>query len=448
MNIFRLLCDFGILVLFSLFFNSNIQQLGEGTGYVFLVSALMLFTIVLILSNRLEIFIQYKKSLIILVIFLSYLLLRLVIDIQEPAKIKAYTIGTSGGVIFAVTLGLLQSFIVSDFYISMVKSRKLSNVSSVLIIGYLCLLLGMFVMQYQVFFANVRDDYFLISDWIGNYQRAGDFIFIQIMLAGSLVALLCSLRNVINSFFVFIAIFIFILISVYGMLLSQIIGSNSGFAAIAGFTLVLLSYVYISFSNIFREGLFRIGFYSLIFGWLGKRIIRAVIIVSMVFLGVGIFFLEYLSFDLSKLRIFGFGLGATTNITSIRSLDSRIEIFQDNFIEQFNYSPIFGNAQVDVLTTGAGSYAHSTLSILTHLGIIGFCVFSALLIQMYLEISKNEHSEHNLYTDIRYSLFRLFAMGAVLVFALVSAFYTWMPLWFAIGLFGLSLSYRKNYSSI
>ena len=447
MKVFRLLCDFGVLVLVSLFLNSNIQKLGYGAGYQYLISAGIVFLIVLFISIRYEVFTQYKKSLLILVIFLIYLLLKLVIDIQDIAQIKAYTVGTSGGVIFAVVLGLMLSFIISDFYINMVKSKKASNFSSILIISYLCLLLWMFMTLYQTFYADIRGDYFLISDWEGNYQRPGNFIFMQVLLAGALVALLCSLRNIVNSFFIFLAVLLFIMISVFGMLLSQIIGSNSGFAATAGFFLVLLSYVYISFSRVFIEGMFRVGFNHLIFSRLGKKIITGITVVSIVVFGVGVILLDYLSFDLSKLRVFGFGLGATTNITTIRSLDSRIEIFQDNFIEQLNYNPVFGNAQVDVLTTGAGSYAHSILSILTHLGLIGFFIFCALLIQMYLEISKNEYSCHNLYSDIRYSLFRLFAMSAILVFALISAFYTWMPLWFAIGLLGVTLSDIKKYDA-
>lgn len=440
MSTLRLLCGFGVLVLVSLFLSSNIQQLGKGAGYQYLISAGILSIILFLLTKRFEIFVRYRKSLLILVIFLVYMVLNLVIDIQNIDRIKAYTIGTSGGVIFAVVLGLILSFVISDFYLNMVKNRKLAYFSSILIIGYLCLLLWLFVESYQTHLANVRVDLFLISDPDAGYQRAGNFIFMQIMLAGALVALLCLLQKTVNVFFIFMAVVIFTLISVVGMLLSQIIGSNSGFATTVGFLLLLLSYVYISRARVFREGQFRIGHYYLIFGWLGKKVFAGAAVVSVILFGAAVVLVNFLSFDVSNLRIFGFGSG------SISSITSRIEIFRNNFIEQFSYSPFFGNTQVELLTSGEGKYLHSLLSILTHLGLVGFLVFSALLIQMYLEITKHKFNSYNLYTDVRYSLFRLFSMVLVLGAALLTVFYTWMSLWFAIGLFGVALGSSKKYT--
>lgn len=439
MSTFRLIFGFGVLVLVSLFLSANIETLDTGTGYQYLMLAGVFSVILFLFTKRFEIFVRYRKSLLILVIFFGYMVLNLVIDIQNIDQIKAQTIGTSGGVIFAFVLGLILSFVISDFYLIMVKSRKLAHLSGVLIIGYLCLLLWLFVESYQVHLTNVRDDVFLVTDQDAKYQRAGNFIYMQIMLAGALVALLCSLQKTVNGIFILVGVVIFMSISVVGMLLSQIIGSNSGFATTVGFLLLLLSYVYISRARVFHGGQFLIGHFYLIFGWLGKKIFAGTTVVSMVLFGSAVVLVSILSFDVSNLKIFGFGSG------SISSITSRIEILRNNFIEQFSYSPLFGNTQVELLTSGEGKYLHSLLSILTHLGLVGFLIFSVLLVQMYLEITKYKSNSYNLFTDVRYSLFRLFSMILVLGVALLTAFYTWMPLWFAIGLFGVALGGSKKY---
>ena len=120
--------------------------------------------------------------------------------------------------------------------------------------------------------------------------------------------------------------------------------------------------------------------------------------------------------------------------TVLTALIAAYDAFRDNFITQFSYNPLFGNMRVDLLTTGQGTYVHSLLSLLTHLGLVGFTLFVLFLRSLYLQIAR---PDQRLQGELKksYLLFRLFALVAILLAGLVSAFFVWTPLWFCVGLF-------------
>jgi hypothetical protein len=69
--------------------------------------------------------------------------------------------------------------------------------------------------------------------------------------------------------------------------------------------------------------------------------------------------------------------------------------------------------------------------------VFGALVFVALLVSIYLEISGSYISKfQSIFTNQGYGLFRLLSLLAVFTMGAFSAFFTWMPWWFAVGLFG------------
>jgi hypothetical protein len=293
----------------------------------------------------------------------------------------------------------------------------------------------------------VRNDLFLIKIQEGYYQRPGNFLFMQFMIICSLVALLSCFQVYAQKWIIFVSLILLLLNALSSMVLAQLIGSNSGFYSIAGFTFMLFSYLYVSSKPGLEYGMQGIGFKTIFFGWIGKRLLISLFIISILFFIIISLIIDKFQSVGNLFRFTGFGSNTIISITS------RYEIFFSNFVEHFNYNPIFGNSQVDVLTTGEGTYLHSIFSILTHHGLIGFFLFSCFIFQMYKEISKTYVGRDTLYNDNRYSIFRILSLGLVLIYALLIAFYTWMPLWFAIGLLGFRFPgntkhrlYRQNYS--
>jgi len=437
MNAVILITGWLSIVSCSLFLLANVEYIDESGSYHFLMGAVLFAMVTVVLGNRLE-SIVLKKSVLLLIVFLTYFFLKLILDIEDFEVIKGYTIGTSGGVFFALLLGLLASLIISDLHLRMSKNYHLQNLGIMLLLGYfvLTLFLGWRILQGH--YVHVRSDLFLLAKQSGNYQRPGNFLFILFMILSSLLVIVTALLNRSSGWkkriILTVNIGIYILNAILFMLISQLLGSNSGFATVAGFLLITLVYLYAIRPFGSREWWdLRYGVSNLLFGRIGRRV-RASMVVVLVLAFAGLFAaLQYLKIDVSRFRIMGFKSG------SISSFDTRSEIFRNNFIEHLAYNPFFGNAQVEVLTTGVGTYVHSLLSIITHLGFFGFFLFLLFLRQIYLEIIQIKPGQRSLYNDRSFGFYRLLAMGSILVFALISAFYTWMPLWFAIGFYGLSL---------
>jgi len=119
------------------------------------------------------------------------------------------------------------------------------------------------------------------------------------------------------------------------------------------------------------------------------------------------------------------------------SVDSRLELWS-NFVIHLDYSLLLGNMGVDTYTTGSGSYVHSLVgSLLTHLGLIGFILFFTYL---YFAIKEKLYSsysegEYGRYVDNGISVYSLIVFIAMLLIASVGVFFTWVPIWFLMGMF-------------
>ena len=96
---------------------------------------------------------------------------------------------------------------------------------------------------------------------------------------------------------------------------------------------------------------------------------------------------------------------------------------------------------VDKITTGEGSYIHSLLSIITHLGIIGSFIFILFLSTLYSNLRFSgtiSNLQDHIYNNKIYLIYRILTVTTVIVYCLFSSFFTWLPLWFAFGFFGLN----------
>ena len=113
------------------------------------------------------------------------------------------------------------------------------------------------------------------------------------------------------------------------------------------------------------------------------------------------------------------------------SVDSRLSLW-GNFAVQFSYNPLFGDIAVDRLTTGSGTYVHSVImSLLTHLGIIGFILFFLYLFKSFKSILDYGG---NVYFNNMYALYCITVFVGMFLIASLSTFFTWSPIWLLMGL--------------
>ena len=233
-------------------------------------------------------------------------------------------------------------------------------------------------------------------------------------------------------------------VSVLTALLAQIIGSNKGLLASAG---VIVVYMTCSFTSLYSHTGQSVGISNIIFSRISVYLIGGLLLASIIITGVTLFAVNYFQIDYTQTRIFGYG----SEEEGIRSVTSRSELFRANFIRHMEYSPIFGHTQVHTILDGQyGLYVHSTLSILPHLGIVGFLLFLLLIVGMYFEITRGNSNRRldTLPNNAKYALFRLGMLAFVLAMGVYSAFFTWMPLWFSIGFFGTWFGFRASAISL
>lgn len=439
MNYIKIFSIFGMFYSIFSFFYLNIKEFNEGgVGYGYLAIFILFFIILFLSTIKLYSFRYIKKSTLALMIFLCYFMFNYLFDAWDLSSFKAVTIGTTSGVIFGLIIGMCLAYgnVVLYRIINLKKSYfRISFVLLFILLSYT------FFISYDVLVFNMeylRADKFLIETQEGKYQRPAVF-----MLMMYLTILSISTIHLILKSSLFLTLYILLsntIVALFFMFISQLIGSNSALVTIAGLLIVFFTYIFIAKGNwLFRQ---KINIRNILMGKIFLKMFLFILIGLLILISLLVGLFDILDLNTDMFRITGFGANESS------SMNSRIEIFKNNFIEHLSYNPIFGNTIVDTLTTGEGSYVHSLLSILTHLGMVGFVLFLTYLFFMYKDISLNNDNTQ-LYNLKKYSLFRIFVLGTILIYGLVSASYIWMPLWFAFGLFGTTFVIRnKEYKGV
>lgn len=369
-----LMLFFILFYLFINIFNGFSNVLGGGDLFVLIYISLggMFFFFERIYVNTIRI----NKIEFIVGLFFCYYIFKAIWDFNfDGQKVFSYTFGTTGGMILFFIMGYVFSFI------------KIGRFSKILIYVILFILLFSLFYLYSLNLSNKRLDVFLLSDLDVSYQRIGDFLSIVNIIIFSVIFSYYNKYKKINNL---ILLLFFVSTTVIIFLLSQLVGSNK--AAVLSVILFLLYFVV----NFERKDIFKYFLFSLLLSSIG--------------------YYYFSSLDLSGYRLFGFG-------GDVSSVSSRIELFYNNFLLHFFYNPIFGNLEVDKILTGEGTYIHSAFFYsLTHLGLIGFLIFSFLT---YVVFKRTILYKEKYYLYLYLSVLFLAAIGTVV---------TWAVLWFVIGM--------------
>lgn len=124
------------------------------------------------------------------------------------------------------------------------------------------------------------------------------------------------------------------------------------------------------------------------------------------------------------------GLSASSNVPGgsasqvlPSSVTARVEILRSHALNQLRVNPIFGDLRAERFEGGEGRYLHSLLSIQTHLGIVGSILFFGFYALRFSLVQVN---------GTQGSL-GLAVVGTLFVVGVTSTFFTWVPIWFAVG---------------
>lgn len=430
-----------VLVRFAIFFMmigslliylfTNIKLIDEGSTALTILAFLVLlggFLIVLEIVLKQNIYI--KKSFLFLILFFTYFIVN--VTLNRPNDLKALLLATSGGIILFYILGSLVSINLLYIKEKILNSNQFLNIFNFFYTVLTIIFLVLFLDTFITLMANVRTDLFLLAEFDEMYQRPGAFLVISFFIYSFMTAFFLFVnkyakKSKISVLMTFVLFGFYCLLTIGGMLLSQMIGSNNTLVNLAGLLFATtIFYIFINFTK--AENLLshiKLNVKKIFFSKLSSKLFGSIFISLFIVFVLLVGLINFFDIDLDQFRIFGFGSG------DVSSVSSRLALW-DNFLIHFDYNPIFGNMAVDALTTGEGTYVHSFIAtLLTHLGIVGFIFF---FIYLFVAIKEKLKSSNNLYVNNLFALYSLIVFAGIFAIASFGTFITWIPLWFLLGL--------------
>lgn len=410
---------------------TNIKLIGEASPALAVLGfSVMIGIFMIVLEIVLKKNISIKKSFLFLILFFTYFIVN--ITLNRPNDLKALLLATSGGIILFYILGSLVSINLLYIKEKISNSNQFLNIFNFLYIVFSLVFLVLLGDTFITLMENVRTDLFLLSDLDGMYQRAGAFLTISFFIYSFMTVFFIFVnkyakRSKFMTLMIFLLFGLYCLLTICGIVFSQMIGSNNTLVNLGGLLFATtIFYIFINFTK--SENLLskiKLNIKKIFFSKLAFKLLGSIFVSLFIVLVLLIGLINFFDIDLDKFRIFGFGSG------EVSSVSSRLALW-DNFLVHFDYNPIFGNMAVDVLTTGEGTYVHSfIISLLTHLGIVGFIFF---FIYLFIAIKERLNNHNNLYVNNLFALYSLIVFTGIFAIASFGTFITWIPLWFLLGL--------------
>ena len=429
--LFRFTLFFMMISTLLIYLFTNIKLIGEGAPALSILTlSVMLGSFLLVLEIFSKKKIYIRKSSLFLILFFIYFIIN--ITLNRPNDLKAFLIATSGGIILFYILGSLVSTNLLYIKEKILKSNQFLNIFNFFYTAFSFLFLVLFLDTFITLMSNVREDLFLIADLDGMYQRAGSFLITSFFVYSFMTAFFLFVNKYAKkSKFIILMTFLlfglYCLLTIGGMLLSQMVGSNNTLINLGGLLFATtIFYIFINFTK--SENLLskiKLNIKKIFLSKLSSKLYGSIFVSLFLVLVLLVGVINFFDIDLDKFRIFGFGSGEMSSVSSRLSL-------WDNFLIQFEYNPIFGNMAVDILTTGEGTYTHSFIgTLLTHLGMVGFILF---FIYLFIAIKEKLNNQKNIYVNNLFALYSLIVFIGIFAIASFGVFITYTPMWFLLGL--------------
>ena len=432
--IIRVWISLSLLFFLFLFYFTNIFDIGdvEGVGYLFLFFAGIVVLWLLTPTNFKMIVVN--KSIIATVGFLFYISLRFVLDQNSFSNqegghsLFAFMFSTSSGVFFGYILGIVLAYL----FLSIVQNAYQFPCSKIYfnkaVLVYFVLVTIFIVVLFDHHYAN-KVSWFSINEIAVDYQRPGILLFLLAIQNATLLIVVKLLSPNKKNRLIQILFYISTLVMI---ILGQLVGSN--FFFLAGIVLLFVVFWYLSLTNSSAKHLIKkeIRLSSLFTGWMGSEIYKIIGVIFLVSILLFVVSVELSIIDLQQLRITG-------KETYIPSLNVRMDILKNVFILHLNYAPLFGDMFVhEIVNT---RYVHSLIRILPSIGITGALFFFFIIFLVYRDIKVCSKMTYRV--SFNYQVFRLVMVAYILLGAMLMAGYSWIPLWFIIGLFSISIFKRS-----
>jgi hypothetical protein len=410
----------------------------EATGWMLLPTFMACCVFVAAAQLAMGARVAPRRSSVMILVFLLYFCVRLVSDADTGADVIGYTLGYTEGVIFGYVAGVLVRLLLDALGES--GSRPVRWLAVVLLLSMnLWIVFGMEQRaQDEGRFHRVYN--FIESD---TYQTSGALSSIVMIITWSSVLLVMDGSSGLRSWIArAVLLLVAVVVSGAAVRMGQLLGSNSGpvFVGVASALAVAIAVVPVadargcrmSASPSANTGLLRkVCFVGIFF--LAIAILVAVALAMAV--GIG-------AMDVSRYRFFGFEEASLY----IPSMEARLRILERNFATQLAHAPVFGDFFVDRATTGGGTYAHSLIAVVPHLGMFGAALFVAMVVAVFSQLRHQWAAAQDSDGKRRFALFAVCGVTWVLSFMTASTFFTNIVLWFSLGLFAPGIQLFRSRS--
>lgn len=414
----------------------NIVSIGSGGVALPLLALFVGASVVLLLALWVEDRLYVRPHLFLFLGLMAWIAFRVIYDLNDLDRLRALTIATTGGMLLfylmgaALRMGYQQ--LVQDERVRWPVTLALSLVVFLLI----SILLD--------FSGRLHPRYFLLTGIDGGYQRPGNFLSI-VFLVFSFLFILGILKTQSLSLGCKYQIFwgtVYVGAAITMLGASQLMGSNSATAVIAGVTCITLAV------STPKKEAFSLYIKNRLALPLSKRFLRSVVLsalggVAAVILSIALL-ISITGFELERLRVFGFGTGR------ISSIASRLNIMMEHGAAQLNYAPLVGNMNVAYLTTGdAGSTLHSFFPyVMANLGLFGLGLVLFLFLTVFLQLYRESKAQPSgggfAYRSNMIAIYSFLILFYLLVFANLTTGVSWVVLWFALGLISQPVRFKER----
>jgi hypothetical protein len=411
----------GVLVL-TRFLWTKVEFNTEATGWIllpaFLACCVFVAAAQIVLGDRLVI----RNSGIAIASFLVYFCFRLVTDAHTGRDVIGYTFGYTEGVLFGYGVGVLTRLLLDS--VAATSASVIPSLGAVLLVAMnLWAMIGI----EQTAIADNR--FHKLFNLIDNetYQVSGALMsVIMIIMWLTILRAMDETNRFVSRCRRFLIVLAAVAASAASVRLAQLLGSNSAPLFVGVASVFALSTAVIPVQGQNNHGRTRGS----------PRLVPQIGLVSLVVLLFGLLTLAGVAaavwveaIDLSRYRFFGFQEETLLN----SSIESRLRIFNRNFELQLQHSPLLGNMFVDRTTTGDGTYAHSLIAVLSHLGLVGAALFTFMSIAIFAQLRSQWAASGGSQPQQRLVLFGIVLVMWVLAFMLLSTFFTNILLWFTLG---------------
>lgn len=372
----------------------------------------------------------------ILLMFLIWLAIRVIIDLNDIEYLKQVTLGTTGGILLFFMIGSLARYSLNTIAIT----EKSLWAAKIILFIFLLFSFNVFV---EFSSKIVRIDILLIDDLEGGYQRPGNFFIIFFAMVSFVFLKLISQNFTKNLFSLIFWLTIYSAGVFLALISSQMIGSNAATANILVIYLITVVISIIGFNKKIRSYFLNSGVSLNFLNKIAKKNIHYSMMTIIVIFFISILALKVSDFDVNTMRAFGFGAGGND------SLISRFIIFKETAIDQMGYSPIFGNMNVAYLTTGnTGRYLHNFIpNIIAEMGLIGLIIILILILLVFKVVIKNMRMtslDVQGFQEFIVNFWVFFILLFLFIYANIAVSKSWLVIWFFIGFSAPALVVNKN----